>query len=78
MQGLAELDDGLPDDSLQLATVLFDEALANEPFGGGELKAAMKAVAEAAPRLAADVQVGRCGCVPDRWVAACQGMQEPS
>lgn len=78
MQGLAELDDGLPDDSLQLATVLFDEALANEPFGGGELKTAMEAVAAAAPRLAADAQVGRCGCAPDRQAAACQGMQEAS
>ena len=64
-QGLAELlDPGLPPTAnLQLAVVTFGRAL-SESHGpnGGELRLAMEAMADAAPQLAAAVQVRGQAC----------------
>lgn len=64
-QGLAELlDPGLPPTAhLQLAVITFGRAL-SESHGphGGELRLAMEAVADAAPQLAAAVQVQGQAC----------------
>lgn len=65
MQGLAELLEGDPTDTLRVPMLTFDQAVAAEPDNGGELLAAMQAVAEAAPGLVAVLQVhtrqGACG-----------------
>lgn len=62
MQGLAELAEGGPGDSLQLALDSFDALLEVEPYAGGELKKGLKLVADAVPWLLDAVQVGAGAC----------------